>query len=187
MKCATKQNGNLVGMRHLLCPLHRRRGDADEISIEERIRQSVAGVLLTCGDHQGRSRNMRIQEVAQTVAESARRMEIKHARSASSLCVAVCHGNRTGLLQRQNIADIRRIDECVDQRQLGRSRVAKHVARALAPEHFKDDCCAAVLVPVIPSFCRHSALTILPCRCGAKIATVLGMPGYRPYTSRPPH
>ena len=28
----------MVGMRHLLRPLHRGRGDADEISIEERIR-----------------------------------------------------------------------------------------------------------------------------------------------------
>ena len=52
-------------MRHFLRPLHRRHGDVDGISIEERIRKSVAGVLLTCGDHQRRSRNMRIQEVAQ--------------------------------------------------------------------------------------------------------------------------
>ena len=84
---------------------------------------------------------MRIQEVTQTVAESARRMEIKHPGSASGLCIAVCHGNGTGLLQRQDIVDIRRIDERVDQRQLGRSRVAKHAARALAPEHFKKDRC----------------------------------------------
>jgi hypothetical protein len=98
---------------------------------------------------------MRIQEVPQTVAESARRMEIKHPRSASSLCVAVCHGNRTSLLQRQDIADIWRIDQRVDQRQLSRSRVAKDVARALAPEHFKKDRCAAALIPIIPFFCRH--------------------------------
>jgi hypothetical protein len=48
------------------------RGDADEISVEERVRKSVAGVLLTCGDRR-RSRNLRIQEIAQTVTESARR------------------------------------------------------------------------------------------------------------------
>ena len=58
-------------MRHLLSPLHGRRGNADEISVEERIRQSVAGVLLTCRDYKRRSRNMRVQEVTQTVAESA--------------------------------------------------------------------------------------------------------------------
>jgi hypothetical protein len=28
------------------------------------------------------------------------------------------------------------------------SRVAKHVARALAPEHFKKDRCAAALIPI---------------------------------------
>ena len=155
MKCAANQNGNLVGMRHLLRPLHRRRGDADEISIEEWIRQSVPGVLLTRSDHERRSRNMRIQEVAQTVAESARGMEIKYPRSAGSLCVAVCHGNRTGLLQRQDVPDVWRIDERVDQREFGRSRVAEHVARALALEHFKKDRCTA---PPIPIFYRHSGL-----------------------------
>jgi hypothetical protein len=82
-------------------------------------------------------------------------MEVKYPRSASSLCVAVRHGNRTGLLQRQDVPDVWRIDERVDQRQLGRSGVAKHVARALALEHFKKDRCTA---PLIPIFCRHSAL-----------------------------
>ena len=38
MKRATNQNGNLIGMRHLSRPLHRRRCDADEISVEERVR-----------------------------------------------------------------------------------------------------------------------------------------------------
>ena len=92
------------------------------------------------------------------MAESARRMEIKHPRSAGSLCIAICHGNCTGLLQRQDIADIWRIDERVDQRQLGRSRVPKDVSRALTPEHFKKDRCAAALIPVSAIFCRHSTL-----------------------------
>jgi hypothetical protein len=55
----------------------------------------------------------------------------------------------TALLQRQDIADIRRLDERVDQRQLGCSGVAKHVACALAPEHFQKDRCAAALIPLI--------------------------------------
>ena len=102
-------------------------------------------VLLTCGDHQRRSGNVRVQEITQAVAESTRRMEIKHARSGSSLCVAVRHSNRTGLLQRQDIVNIRGIDERIDQRQLGCSRVAKDVSGALAPENFKKDRCAATL------------------------------------------
>src|ERR1700688_4152938 len=89
-------------------------------------------------------------------------MEIKDARSASSLCVAVCHGNRTRLLQRQDIADIRRIDERVDQRQLGRSRITKYVLRALASKHFKKDLCAAALLPFSRRFSRHCPHGYLP-------------------------
>jgi hypothetical protein len=83
------------------------------------------------------------------VAEPTRRMEIKHPRPGSRLCVAVCHGNRTGLLQRQDIVDVWRIYESVDQKQLGRPRVAKDVTRALAPENFKKDRCASTLIPLI--------------------------------------
>jgi hypothetical protein len=82
-------------------------------------------------------------------------MDIKYPRSASSLCVAVCHGNRTGLLQRQDITDIWRIYERVDQRQLSRSRVPKDVARALAPEHFKKDRRAAARILSIRRCSRH--------------------------------
>jgi hypothetical protein len=51
------------------------------------------------------------------------------------------------------LGDIWRIDERIDQGQLSRSRVAKHVARALAPEHFKKHRRASALIPLIRS--RH--------------------------------
>jgi hypothetical protein len=63
MEGATDQNGDLVGMRHLPRPLHRRGRDADEISIQEGVGESVARVLLASGDHEWRSRNAGVQEL----------------------------------------------------------------------------------------------------------------------------
>jgi hypothetical protein len=83
-KSSTAQRRTVPG------PISPGRDDADEISVEERVRQSVAGVLLTRGDHQRRSRNTRVQKVAEAVAE-----KVEGARSTGSLGVAIGHGNRT--------------------------------------------------------------------------------------------
>jgi hypothetical protein len=73
--------------------------------------------------------------------------------------------SRVRLLQRQDIADIWRIYERVDQRQLSPTRVPKDVARALAPEHFKKDRCAAALILSIRRCSRHGLHGYLPCAC----------------------
>jgi hypothetical protein len=77
MERGTDQNRDLLGTCPLSYPFHGRHRDADEISVEKGVRSSVARVLLTCGDHYRSSGNTCIQEVAEAVAESARRMEVE--------------------------------------------------------------------------------------------------------------
>jgi hypothetical protein len=93
----------------------------------------MTGVLLACGDHQRCSGDTCVQQIAQAMAKPASRVEIEDARSAGSLRVAIRHRNRAGLLQRPHVAYIGRVDERIDQRQFGGSRIAKDIARAFAP------------------------------------------------------
>ena len=145
MESATNQDRDVIRTAHFPRPPHRGGRNADEISIEQRVRYRVAGVLLPCGDHQRCAGNAGVQEIAETVAESAGRIQVDDARSTSRLGVAVCHSNRAGLLQRQDVSDIRRVDECIDQGQFRCPWIAKDVARALASQHFKQDGCPAAL------------------------------------------
>jgi hypothetical protein len=72
------------------------------------------------------------------MAKSTSGMEIEDARTTRCLRVAVGHGNRTGLLQRQYVTDIRRFHQSVNERQLGGSGIAKDVARPFASQYFKE-------------------------------------------------
>ena len=80
-----------------------------------------------------------LKQVADAVTEAARRVQVDEAGPARRLGVAVGHGDHARFLQRPDIADIRRVEQRVHQRQLGRAGIAEHVAHALAAQDFEQN------------------------------------------------
>jgi hypothetical protein len=96
---AAHQHGQLVGVRDLLCPFHRRPGEGHQVTEEQRIGDRVTGILLSGGHHQRRLRYARIQQIAHSVAESAGGMEVQETRAPRGLRIAVGHRDGAGLLE----------------------------------------------------------------------------------------
>ena len=71
MEGAADQNWNLGGVGGLLGPFHDWRCHTDEIAKEKRVRQRVAGILLSGGHDQRRSGHAGIPQATEAVAKPA--------------------------------------------------------------------------------------------------------------------
>ena len=115
-------------------PLHSRAGDPHEIAEQQRIRDGMARVLLSRRDDKRRGRDTGVEQIAHAMAQAADRVQVDETGATRRLGVAVGHGHDTRLLQTPDVADVRRIEQSVDQRQFCRAGIAEYVLHALAAQ-----------------------------------------------------
>ncbi|MET3785591.1 hypothetical protein ABIC24_003218 [Methylobacterium radiotolerans] len=151
-----QQDRDLVGARHLAGPLHHRVGDGDEVAHQQRVGQRVAEILLPGGDHQRRAGDLGIHQPAHGVAEAARRVQVEEGGAPRALRVAVRHGDRGRLLQGEDVGDVGRLGERVDERQLGGAGIAEDVAHALRAQHLHQEVGAPAAAGGLHGLDRHA-------------------------------
>ena len=132
-------HGQLARRPQLVHPLRHRAGQADEVAGEQRVGGDVTFILLTCGDDQWAAVGAGVGEVADGVAQAGRGVQVQEGRPPGQLRVAVRHGHRARLLEGEDVADVLRPGEGIDQRQLGAAGVAEDMADALAAEDVEQD------------------------------------------------
>ncbi len=161
---AAQEHRKLVGARDLAGPFHGRAGDRHEIAEQERIGDDVPGILLARRHHEGRARDLGIEQIAYPVPEAARRVQVEKARPARRLGVAIGHGDGARLLERQHVGDVGRLRQGVDQRKLGRPGIAEDVADALAAQNLDEHVGASALRQGFETVDRHGRTRRRPAR-----------------------
>ena len=138
-ECAAQRLADVLAAPHLLRPFGHRLGEGDEIAREPRLGHQVAGVLLAGGDDERRLARLGGDQHAHGVAEAAHRVQVDEGGAARSQRPAVGHADRGRLLQAEDVADVRRVDERVHERHLGRAGIAEDVSDALVAQDVEQN------------------------------------------------
>jgi len=126
---------DMIGMgdrlRHVLAargfrtPLHIRLGKRCGVArAEKRIHREQASRLLARRDYERCLVAVGVVDVAERMADARRRMQIAERRSSRRPRVAVRHADDGGFLQPEHVTEI--VRPTVEERELGRSRIAEH-------------------------------------------------------------
>lgn len=134
---AAQQYRDLLGMLHLARPLHHRPGNAEQVTMQQRVGVAVPGVLLARRDDQRRAGCPGVEDRLHGMAQPAGRVQVDKARTPGRLRVAVRHGDDAGFVQAQHVGQVERPGQRVHQRQFGRAGIAEHILDALAPQHLQ--------------------------------------------------
>ncbi len=110
-----------------------------QIVAEQGFAQAHPVVLLTRREHQGRPSLPGVVEGAQGVPQPGAHVHVGEAHLPGQLGVGVGHGHRHRLVQREDVFDVRIIQQAVQQRTFSGARVAENVLHALRPQCFHQD------------------------------------------------
>ena len=136
---AMEEQGQLVGSLGLDTPLRHRRGHGHEIVPQQGIAETHPRVLLPGGDDHGSTRLEGVVHHADGVAEPGRHVNVHEARLAAGLRVVAGRAHSYPLVQSLDVADLRIVEQAVDDGALRRPRITKDVAHPLSDEAFHQD------------------------------------------------
>jgi hypothetical protein len=80
---------------------------------------------LARGNHHRRLVAVRVEDIAERIADAGRRMQIDEAGVAGGLRVTVSHADDGGFLQAQHVVDV--VGPVAQERQFGRTGIAEHL------------------------------------------------------------
>ena len=140
---AAQQDGHLGGVSGLRGPLGDRLGQADEIARQDRLLRRATLLVLAGVDDQRRAGAVGVVEHAHRVAEAGHDVQLQERGPSRGARVAVRDAGGDGLLQRQDVLELRVVLEGVDERLLGGAGVAEDVLRPLGEELFDHGVAAA--------------------------------------------
>jgi hypothetical protein len=131
-------------------PLDERARDRRQVGPEDRLGEVEALVVLPRRHEERGPGLLGVVQHAERVAEARRDVDVGDAELRGRLGVAVRHGDDGGLLEAEDVRDLRLADQAVHQRQLGRPRVAEYVLDALLPQEPQER--------LLPRHERHQCL-----------------------------
>ena len=129
-------------------------GEGDEVAREPRLGHEMPCVLLAGGDDERRLARLGGDQHAHGVAEAAHRVQVDEGGAARGERPAVGHADRGRLLQAEHVANVRRVDERVHERHLGRAGIAEDVGYALIAQDVDENVARAsghLIFPLVRS------------------------------------
>ncbi len=136
---AAQRLADILPAAQFFRPFGHRLGEGDEIAGEPRLGHQVARVLLAGGDDERRLARLRGDEHAHGVAEAAHRVQVDEGGATRGERPAVGHADRRRLLKPEDVANVRRVDERVHERHLGRAGIAEDVGHALVAQDVEQN------------------------------------------------
>ena len=140
---ASQRRADIVAAAKLLGPFGHRLSKRDQVAGEPRLGHQMPGVLLAGGDDERRLARLGGDQHAHRVAEAAHRMQVDEGGAAGGERPAVGHADRGRLLKAEDISDVRRVDQRVHERHLGRAGIAEHVRDAFVAQDVEHNVAGA--------------------------------------------
>ena len=113
---------------------------------EDRIAQAHARVLLAGRHHHRRTVLERAVDRPDGIAEARRHVEVHEGGLAAGLRIEVGGAGRDALVQVHDVFELRIVGQRIEQRALGRARVAEDAIDAVIDERFQKDLTSAHLI-----------------------------------------
>ena len=131
---AVQDQRELVGALDLHAPLGQGRGHRHQIVTEHRPAQPQARILLAGGHHERRARLQRVVEHAERVAQPGRHVDVDDSRLAAGLRVVARGAERHALVQGHDVAELRIVQQRIEDRALGGAGIAEDELDAMTDE-----------------------------------------------------
>ena len=103
----------------------------------------MPGVLLAGGDDERRLARLGGDQHAHGVTQAPHRVQVDERGAARGEGPAVGHPDRRRLLQAEDVADVRRVDERVHERHFGRAGIAEDVSDPLVAQDVEQNVAGA--------------------------------------------
>ena len=123
--------------RHLDRPFHQRFGHLHQRTIEHRLHQAVALLLLAGGEDHRRAGEGGVEQRAHRIAEARRDMDVAGDQPAGGAAIAVGDRDDEAFLHRHHIGQIGMILQRMHDRQLGGAGIAEQMRDALVLQQRK--------------------------------------------------
>ena len=150
---ALEDRAQLVGALDLHAPLGNGRGDRCKVMAEDGIAQAHARVLLA-GRHDHRRVVLeRAVDRTDRIAEARRHMEVHESGLAARLGIEVGGAGRDALMQVHDIIELRIVGQRIEQRTLGRPRIAEDAIDAVIDERLQKDLTSTHLISPFQCSC----------------------------------
>jgi len=133
----------LVGALDLDAPLGERRGHRHQVVPEHGAPQAQAGILLARGHHERRAGLEGVVEHAEGVAEPGRHVHVHHRDPPGGLRVVAGRAEGHPFVQRHDVAELRVVQQGVEDRALGGAGVAEDVLHPVPDQALHEDLPAA--------------------------------------------
>ena len=140
---AVHDQRELVGALDLHAPLGERRGHGHQVVAEHRPPQPQPGVLLPRRHHEGGARLERVVEHPERIAQAGGHVDVDHADPPARLRVVAGGAERHALVQGHDVAQLRIVQQRVEDGALGRAGVAEDVLDPVAEETLHEDLLAS--------------------------------------------
>ena len=161
---AAERRADIVTAAQLLRPFRHRRSERDQVARKPRLGHEMPRVLLAGGDHQRGLARLGGDQHAHGVAEAAHRVQVDEGGAACGERPTVGHADRRRLLKAEHVANVRRIDERVHERHLGRAGIAEDVGYAFIAQDVDENVTRAS-GHRMPSLLGSHVLQIEPRHC----------------------
>ncbi len=117
---------------------HHRSRDADQVAGQHRVLDEVPAVLLPGRHDQRCAGPPRVEQSDEPVGQARRHVQVDEGGAAGHPRVAVGHRDDRALLHAQDVVDVGRVDQRVEQRQLGGAGVAEDLVDAFVAQHGQE-------------------------------------------------